>query len=339
MASIPPALPVVSAHAAVACVRPDSSPILPKFTHITAGIRAARPGPGAREPRHSREPVSAHAQQFLDAQPVIAAVIRDLGRRYHLSRDEQDDFSGVVTERLIEQDYAVLRRFEGRSSLSTYLRTVITRLFLDQRVKAWGRWRPSADAVRLGPTAVALERLLERQRLGLEEAIETLRARDATLDDEHLRALAARLPRRVTGRRLVDDAVLSTLPASGLAPDEQLAAADAAHLATTIAAALRDIMATVPARDRLLLRMRYEQGMTVANISRALREEQKPLYRHLDRLLAGLRRALEDRGVSAAQVQEVAGLPLDASDDPPENDEQRDVSSNRRPDGPGPVTG
>ena len=56
------------------------------------------------------------------------------------------------------------------------------------------------------------------------------------------------------------------------------------------------------AREQLLLRLRYEQGATVAEIARMLGEDQKPLYRHLDRVLAKLRCALEARGVSADQV-------------------------------------
>ena len=35
-------------------------------------------------------------QRFLDALPIIGSVIRDLGRRYHLSRDEREEFAGNV---------------------------------------------------------------------------------------------------------------------------------------------------------------------------------------------------------------------------------------------------
>ena len=164
-------------------------------------------------------------------------MIRDLGRRYHLSRDEREEFAGNVTVRLIDGDYAVLRRFQGRSSLSTFLRTVITRQFLDARTKAWGRWRPSADAVRLGPTAVALERLIERQRMPLDQAIETLRSRGETLDEGRLRELAAQLPRRVSRRRLVDATALEHVAASDPSPEQVLAdeRAAEARAATTVA--------------------------------------------------------------------------------------------------------
>jgi hypothetical protein len=53
--------------------------------------------------------------------------------------------------KLIENDYRILRSFEGLASLGTYLTTVIARLFLDFQIHEWGRWRPSAAATRLGP--------------------------------------------------------------------------------------------------------------------------------------------------------------------------------------------
>ena len=199
-------------------------------------------------------------QRFLDALPIISSVIRDLGRRYHLSRDERDEFAGNVTVRLMDGDYAVLRRFQGRSSLSTFLRTVITRQFLDARTKAWGRWRPSADAVRLGPTAVALERLLERQRIPLDQAIETLRARDETLDEGRLHDLAAQLPRRVPRLRIVDPTALDHVAATDPSPEQVLADERAAEARVATTVALRQATETLTTREQLLLRLRYEQG-------------------------------------------------------------------------------
>ena len=40
----------------------------------------------------------------------------------------------------------VLRKFEVRSSLRTYLTVVVNRMYIDGRVKQWGKWRPSAIA-------------------------------------------------------------------------------------------------------------------------------------------------------------------------------------------------
>lgn len=242
------------------------------------------------------------SQRFIDALPIIDRIVGGIGRRYRLSRDECDDLLGVVHLRLMDHDYEVLRRFEGRSQLATYLRTVITRLFLDVRVKSWGRWRPSADAVRLGPTAVALERLLERQHLTLDEAIETMRATNAALDAMSLRNLACRLPRRVR-RHFVDDSVLAHLPGPGPAPDAGVERTAAGRLHVQVSEALRGATATLPPQMRRLLRLRFVHGQTVADASRALGCEQKRVYRELERALAQLRRGLEARGISSHHVR------------------------------------
>ena len=76
-----------------------------------------------------------------------------------------------------------------------FLTTVVTRLSLDRRVKAWGKWRPSVEAKRLGPPAIALERLTTREQLPLDQAIETLLARGESTSEAALRSMAGQLPR------------------------------------------------------------------------------------------------------------------------------------------------
>jgi RNA polymerase sigma factor for flagellar operon FliA len=235
-------------------------------------------------------------QLLLDALPIVDRVVRDLGRRYQLSRDEREELAGDVHVRLIDGDYAVLRQFQGRSRLSTYLRTVITRQFLDARVKAWGRWHPSVVAQRLGPTAVRLERLLVRHRLPLDQAIATLRSRGETADEAHLHAIVERLPRRLPRTRRVEATVLERVAAAEPSPEQALADERDAAARAVANAALRRATAALTAREQLLLRLRYEQGATVAEIARMLGEEQKPLYRHLERVLVRLRCALEAGG-------------------------------------------
>jgi RNA polymerase sigma factor (sigma-70 family) len=243
-------------------------------------------------------------QRLIESLPIAERIVRVLGRRYCLPAEERDEFLSLVRLRLIQDDYAILRRFEGRSTLSTYLRTVIGRLFLDERVKTWGRWRPSAQAARLGPAAVALERLLEGQHLSIDEAIQAQLAADPHAREDVLRSLAQQLPRR-SSRRLVDDSVLAHVAAPGPGPDARVERAAARRIRAQVAEALRGVAAALPARTRLLLKLRFAQNQTVADVSRTLGCDQKPLYRELDRALAHLRRGIEARGISAAQVRAV----------------------------------
>lgn len=294
--------------APLTCVVADASPILTGPVRATVSARV-RPGRPRRPTADVQLAVSTPDQLFHEALPIVDGVVREVARRYRLSPEDHEDFRAAVRVRLLEDDCAILRKFERRASLSTYLRIVITRAFLDQRVREWGRWRPSAEALRLGAVAVDLERLLERQHLPLEEAIASLRSRNATLDEAHLRALASQLPPRVTGRRLVEEAELQHVAADGAATDHLVVESEAAQASVLIATALRAATAGLAPRARLLLRLRFEQGSSIADVARLLREPQKPLYREFERLLRDLRSALEAGGVSPDHVLAVLGQP------------------------------
>src|SRR5262245_32013293 len=239
---------------------------------------------------------------YLSQRELIEHVITSVCRRHQLSGPEADDFAGAVRLHLIEDDYAILRRFQNRSTLRTYLVTVITHCFQDYRNARWGKWRPSAEARRLGPLAVRLETLLVRDGLSLDEAHETLRTNfQATESRETLAQLAARFPVR-RGRTFVSVEVLAERPAIDAGADAPAHRRDALAAATGAAATLARALAQLPALDRLILKMRFNDDRSVADISRALHLGQKQLYRHLDQLLATLRRTLEAQGIKAAVI-------------------------------------
>ena len=91
-------------------------------------------------------------ERFVQNLDLIDRIVAFVCRRNHLDAGESDDFASHVRFKLLEDDYGVIRKFEGRSSLSTYLTTVIQRLYFQYRVQLWGKWRPSAEAKRLGET-------------------------------------------------------------------------------------------------------------------------------------------------------------------------------------------
>jgi DNA-directed RNA polymerase specialized sigma24 family protein len=62
----------------------------------------------------------------------IAGII---ARRNHLDEDETAAFIQHARVRLHADDYAVLRKFDGRSSFYTYLTTIMVRLFRDWRIE------------------------------------------------------------------------------------------------------------------------------------------------------------------------------------------------------------
>jgi RNA polymerase sigma factor (sigma-70 family) len=252
------------------------------------------------------------AEQFLANLALIERIIAYTSVRHRLSKTDRDEFASYARLELIEDDYRPLRLFNGRSKLSTYLTTVIARLYLDFRIRQWGKWRPSSEARRLGPLAIQLERLLTRDRLTREEAFEQLRS---GLPDppswSEIEELCARLPLRVP-RQMVSDEVLSTMAATDPPVERELLAAEGAARWTHALAALKRAIDQLDPIDQAIIRLRYQDGMTVPNIATMVHLEAKPLYRRLERLHEQLRLTLERAGVSAAEIHEL----LIGRDDP-----------------------
>jgi RNA polymerase sigma factor (sigma-70 family) len=246
---------------------------------------------------------------FLAELPLIEQVISFVCRRNHLSGADAEDFASHARLKLLENDYAVLRKFQERSSLKTYLVVTIQRLFLDYRIAAWGKWRPSTAARRMGPTAVLLEQLLVRDGYTFEQACEVLTTNyQVKASPQELDALCGRLPVR-TRRRIENDDALVDWPV-GRPPEDLVEDRDQQHAAHRLRVTLQRLLRDLVAQDRLILALRFEDGRSVAAISTLLGLEQKPLYRRLERLLLRLREGLEANGVNAADVSDLLDAPV-----------------------------
>ena len=239
---------------------------------------------------------------FLSNLPVIDDVIGQICRRHRLTASEAEDFKSEVRLLFIERNYEPLRRFEGRSRLRTYLIVVIQRLFLDYRNRLWGRWRPSAEAKRLGPLAILVERLVTRDGLTLDQAAQTLRINYEVRLDEKLSALCAKLSLRPPSRQIVPEAGANGVESSGPSPEANVLRAEQGFLARRVQTALERARQGLAAEDRIILKMRFEDAVPVADIARALHLNQKRLYRTIGQLLERIRKSLEAEDISRDDV-------------------------------------
>lgn len=236
---------------------------------------------------------------FLANLALIDRLIALIARRHALSASDAEEFGAWAREKIIDCDYAVIRKFGGRSSLSTYLTTVLVNLFRDYRNARWGRWRPSAEAKRRGPIGIRLEELIYRDGHSLREAVQILQALGAPLSDTDVFQLAAALPVRRGHSEVSIESAQATL--ISVHPGSEHDAEDMLVLEKL----LHSLVASLPAEDALIMRMRYWSEMSVAEIARTLRVEQKPLYRRLEGIQANLRAALESRGVDRTRAIEI----------------------------------
>ncbi len=240
---------------------------------------------------------------FLDNLSLIDRAAAFVCRKYGLSGADAEDFASTARLKLLEDDYAVLRKFEGKCSLSTYLTVVIQRHYLDQKIHEWGKWRPSMRARRAGDGAILLERLMSRDGLGIGEASTIVRQKYPELDAQTLQALAAgvviRQPRR---QKNVERTEEMREPASEASAETELLSGEREGAARRTSAVLKRALDGFPAEDRLIMRLRFIDALKVSTIARMLQADQKQLYRRIDRLVAGLREALLAAGVGMSDI-------------------------------------
>lgn len=249
--------------------------------------------------------------RFLELLPTIDSLTSAICRRRGFSRSDTEEFAAIVRARFVEAEYAPLRQFRGESSVATYLAVVITSWFRDYIVARDGRWRPSAAALRAGPVAVLLERRISRDGQTRDQAIaEVLAAADQPYSERELRDMVRALPSREPLRPRRVEAFDRELQAAPSMLADALVESGERDLEVARARnALDSAISTLTVEDRVLVAMRFLEGHSVADIARAMRLEQKPLYRRIERALTSLRRQLESSGISNSTVRDlVAGV-------------------------------
>ena len=268
----------------------------------TSEVSSTRVTTGGQAPASSAHTLVKDEALFLANLPVIDAVIGQVCRRHRLTAAEADDFASEVRLHIIERNYEPLRRFEGRSSLRTYLLVVIQHLFLDYRNRLWGRWRPSVEAKRQGPIAVLLERLVTRDGRSLDEVVETLRTNHGIEMNAELQALCVKLAKRAPARQFVAEVEADGVESAAPLPDANVLRREQDFLAKRVQTAIDRARQTLAPEERLILKMRFEDSVPVADIARALQLNQKRLYRTIEQILATIRKSLEADGISREEV-------------------------------------
>lgn len=217
--------------------------------------------------------------------------------------EDAEEFASTVKLKLIENDYAILKAYEGRSSFATFISIVVQRMAIDFQIHEWGKWHASAEAKRLGPLAIDVERLLHREGRTIDETATILRESRETVEQ-----LAARLPARQPRRR--DVALEDAEPAAVTKPadaEELVFAGDRRKTSEKVSAIVSALLSRVPDDEQIILQLRFENGMTVAQISRVLQIDQKVTYRRIERRMRDLKEELLRAGVDPRDVLDLIG--------------------------------
>ena len=237
-------------------------------------------------------------QLFRDNLSLVEQVVDGVCRRRRVYGADAEDFASTVKIALIENDYEILRRWERRSSLATYLTIIAERMLFDQRAQERGRWHPSAEAQRMGKAGVLLETAVRRDGRPLEEAVLLVQSAEPLLTRADVESMLARLPDR---RPRPLPAPIEAAADDAAAPEtseSRVLESEARKLSGIAARVVREAMSRFDLEDRMLVRMRFRGGMKISDISRMTRWPQRPLYRRLEDLVSRLRRALHAAGIS-----------------------------------------
>lgn len=237
---------------------------------------------------------------------LVDKVIAGVCRRAQLYGADAEDFASAARLVLIEDDYAILRRYEGRAALGTYLTIVVERLLADLCTQERGRWHPSAEATRMGAAAILLEALIHRDHRTIDEALPLVQGVDATLTRGAVETMLGRLPRRRVRPVKADaeDGSLEALVARDMT-DAPLLDAEAREISERAGTVVRNAIEGFDPEDRALLRLRFVSAMSIADIARMTRLPQRPLYRRFEEMFGRLRHALRLAGVTSRHAGDV----------------------------------
>jgi RNA polymerase sigma factor (sigma-70 family) len=251
-------------------------------------------------------------KSLLDAREAIDRAVAFVCRKHGLHGADAEDFASTVTVKLLEDECAILRQFRGDSNLNTYLNVVVHRIFIDQCVHEHGKWRPSADAKRLGAVATELERRMQWDGEPVEDAVRQTASMHPDVPIDSIREIAGKVPQRHKRRSTValDETVELFLTAREQA-DVLIMVHARREVRARTAAVMTQHLLTLDAQDRLILQFQFEGGMHISDIARRLQVEQKPLYRRREQLFRDLRSALTEAGISAEEIRDLLEHPDD----------------------------
>ena len=250
---------------------------------------------------NSRDPEEAWRLFLAEYSTTILNVVRHIE---HSSETVPDCFQ-FVCERLSADSFRRLKKFRagGPALFSTWLRAVVRNLCLDWRRKQFGRHRLFKSISRLSGFDQEVFRHLYERRVSFDEAFESLRSTFPNLTHAELNESAARIDKELTirQRRLLDAPPLTrptsvSWSESGSSHDFQDPAPnpEAQAVFAQRARALRRALAHLPQRDRLLIRLRFEQELTLEQVAKLLDlGNAQRVERQIKAVLMQLRKELE----------------------------------------------
>jgi RNA polymerase sigma factor (sigma-70 family) len=244
---------------------------------------------------------------FLEGNaPVILQVVGLFER----DTDAIADCFLYICEQLCQNNFRRLQQFkpDGTASFSTWLRAVVRRLCIDWHRKEFGRSRTFESIGRLSSIDQAVFRAIYEDGERAEDALESLRTRFPEFTRQKLDESCERIQHSLSPRQLwllstrktklasldgvfADDRAPLEEQIRDLAPDPETLAGERQQRA-----ALDRALAGLTASDRLLIRLRFEQELTLEQVARLTGlPDAQTADRRIRQILIALRKSIGKR--------------------------------------------
>jgi DNA-directed RNA polymerase specialized sigma24 family protein len=237
--------------------------------------------------------------------PLLLQAARTVER----DRDAAADAFVFIFERLRERRGARLASYDSTrpGSFETWLRAVALNLARDARRRRVGRFREWAATARLPPLEQRVFRLRYEQGFSFDQTLASLVPEFPGLTESHLAEADARVTRTVTSQQrwslitrrpqvlsLSDPGDSEHQPSVDPATDEP--DPEGVALLRESRDRLVSALATLDAEDRLLVRLHFERGATLATLAAMFGlSNPQAMHRRLRGILERLRRILGER--------------------------------------------
>lgn len=207
---------------------------------------------------------------FLD---VYSSLIRSIAYKFQGNNSEADDCYEYICAKLSDDNFRRLQAFDpsGPAQFRTWLTTVVANLCKDWRRSRYGRRRPPRFVQELPEVEQSVFRLLFQQGMTHHECLHVLKARFPELDLEDIQRINSELYASLSSNQhwqlslskhdsLPEDDIELAHESPTSRPDLELQ-----HIQD--AQRLESALARLEPQQRLLLRLRYQQDLTLNEVA------------------------------------------------------------------------
>jgi RNA polymerase sigma factor (sigma-70 family) len=213
---------------------------------------------------------------------TFSVSICEVVRWFERDADDAEDCFLYVCEQLSRKQFRRLRRFDphGRASFLTWLRAVVRNLCLDWHRSRFGRYRVFQSVARLSDLDQQVFRYVCEQGFSAEQCTEALNPRFSGISTEQVEHSLQRLRNTLAPREMEQldarrrRALLMNSGGLGEAGcQEPIDPAPDPEIQVAVQEGWDDVqraLARLAAPDRLLLLLRFDQELTLAQVARVL---------------------------------------------------------------------